>query len=182
MRLIAVALLAALAAASPAAAKDWTVDPAQSQLGFTARFGGEPFSGTFKSWTATIVFDPADLAASSILVTVDMTSADTGDATRDDNLVASDWFAASQFPTAIFQSQSISETAPGQYEAAGTLTIRDVSRPLTLPFRLTLSDGTATAGGSVVILRNEFGVGQGQWSVATPIPHEVTVTFAITAS
>lgn len=182
MRFIAPAVLVAAVAAFPASAKEWTVDPAQSRLGFEASFAGAPFSGTFKQWTAAITFDPADLAGASVVVTVDMTSADTGDSERDTNLASGDWFASERFPTARFEAQSFAETAPGQYAATGTLTIRDVTQPLTLPFSLTISAGTAKAEGAVQILRNAYGVGQGQWSVATPVPHEVNVTFSLVAN
>lgn len=68
-----------------------------------------------------------------------------------------------------------------RYVTRGTLRIRNIDRTLTLPFSLTLRDGTAHATGSVVLSRLAFGIGQGDWAATDIIGDTVTVGFDITA-
>lgn len=178
--LIAAALLAT-AVPQAQAARSWTVDPAQSTLGFSATMAGAGFEGRFERWTADIAFDPADLAGSSVKVAIDMTSAVTGDPSRDQSLPNADWFDTSNFPQAVFEAHSFADKGGGAYEAQGTLTIRGASKPLALPFTLSIADDMAKATGAVTLMRTDYGVGQGQWALPDPVAHDVKVTFAITA-
>ncbi|MDB5461357.1 MAG: hypothetical protein JWO72_3098, partial [Caulobacteraceae bacterium] len=115
-------------AASPPPA--WTVDGANSKLEFTSSFGGDAFKGVFRKWDARIVFDPAALTTSSVVVNVDLGSASTADESRDEALLSSDWFNTAKFPRATFSATKFSSLGGGRYQAAGTLAIRGVSRPV----------------------------------------------------
>ncbi|MBE7247579.1 MAG: YceI family protein, partial [Actinomycetospora chiangmaiensis] len=156
--LIAAALLAATPLV-PATAATWTVDPARSTITFTGSQTGQTFSGRFKSFTAQIDFDPASPAAGHALVTVDTGSAVTGDPQKDEALPGADWFDTSGFPKATFEATGFKALGGDKYEAEGILTIRDVKKPLTLPFTLTTSGDTAHAVGEVQLSRSDFGVG-----------------------
>lgn len=180
-RLVLAAMLAVLAAA-PAWAQTWAVDPARSKLGFEATMSGVRFSGSFGSWTADIAFDPANLAAAKVTAAIQTASAVTGDKDRDAALPGADWFAASAFPAARFETTGFSDKGGGAYEASGALTIRDKTVPITLPFTLTIADGVATMSGRVAIDRTAFGVGQGEWATADPVAHDVTVVVDIVAT
>ena len=70
----------------------------------------------------------------------------------------------------------------GQFEASGTLIIRGTSRPVKLPFRLTIDGDTARMTGSAVIDRRNFGVGQGEWTATDSVGANVTVKVAIVAT
>jgi polyisoprenoid-binding protein YceI len=65
--LAAVALLIVPASA----AQKWKLETAKSKVGFTVNWGGQPFTGVFRSWKADIEFDPADLAHSHAYITID---------------------------------------------------------------------------------------------------------------
>ncbi len=77
------AYAAAPAAPAPAAkaAPGWVVDKPASRLGFVAAMNGQAINGVFHRWDARITFDPANLAASSVVATIDTSSAATGDQT-----------------------------------------------------------------------------------------------------
>ena len=182
-RSLALAAVAALAAPSLAFAAPpaWTVDKATSALRFASSFGGDAFSGAFRRWDAVIRFDPADLAHSSVLVTVDVASAATGSSDRDAALPGADFFAAAKFPRATYQASSFRLISPGHYQALGTLTLRGVTKPLVLPFTLTLSGPAAHMTAQAAINRLAFGVGQGQWKATTTLPAAVTLMIAINA-
>ena len=179
--LIAAGLALALAApAWSAPAQNWTVEPG-SKLGFRGAFSGEAFEGTFRAWSAKIAFDPKNLAGSKAVVSVDVASAATGDADRDSALPSPDWFDAHRFPTAVFTTRAIRDLGGGRYAADGDLTLRGVSRPLTLPFTVKIAGDKAVMSGQAALDRNAFGVGQGQWRATDTLAGPVTVLVQITA-
>lgn len=181
------ALAAAAKPATPAAAKPgatapaWTVDKANSRIRFRSAFSGTAFEGGFSRWDARINFDPKNLAASKAVVTIDLASVASGDKDRDETLPTGDWFDVAKFPRATYTTTSIKSLGGDRYEAAGTLNLKGVTRPVTLPFTLTLQGDTARMTGQAVLKRNEFGVGQGQFGGADTVPLEVTVPITVVA-
>lgn len=175
------AAMAAMLLAHPAGAADWAVDPAKSTLGFTGAVSGASFDGKFKSWQADISFDPANPAAGHAKVVIDMTSAFTDNKQRDSALPDSDWFAAKKNPQATFEATSFKAKGGNQFEAVGTLTIRGIAKPVTLPFTLDIAGDVAHAKGKLDIVRTDYGVGQGDWSTAETVALGVSITFDLTA-
>lgn len=170
------------AAAQEPPAIDWTVDMAKSRLGFGASQTGKPFDGHFENYDAKIVFDPADLSKTLIDVTIDMASAKTGDRQRDQALPGSDWFKTKEFPTARFAATNVEETGEGRYVAHGSLTIRDATRPIDLPFSLEINGDRAHAQGEVTLMRVDFGVGQGEFATDEWVGLDVKVTVDVVAT
>lgn len=179
--LLAGALIAASPAALAAAPPAWTLDKAASRLSFKSTFGGEAVQGAFKRWDAQIQFDPKALAASKAVVTIDVGSAATGNQEQDEALPTGDWFSAMRFPKASFVTRSFKDLGGGRYQAIGDLTLRGVSRPVVLPFTLTIVGDQAKMSGQTVVNRSLFGVGQGQFASAETVPFNVTVSIALTA-
>lgn len=178
---LALTLAAVAAPAFAAPAPAWTVDKAASKVAFASSFDGGAFTGSFRRWGATIRFDPANLAGSSVTAAFDMISAGTGEPERDKALPQADWFNAAAFPKATFTATSFKALGGGKYTAAGNLTIRGVSKPLTLPFTLVITGDTAKMTSSVGINRLAFGVGQGDWKTTEVVPGTVTVNISLTA-
>lgn len=163
------------------AADPWVVEANDSEIEFTGTQLGAAFEGKFESFTAEIVFSPDDLAGSSVKVLIDIASVNTSNADRDSQIVSPDWFDAAQWPTAKFATKSFREVAPGKYEAVANLTIRDVTREVTLPFDLEIEGNEAEAKGAVTINRTDFGVGQGQWADTSQVGDAVTIEIEIEA-
>lgn len=179
---ISALILAAVGAPAQAApAANWAVVPAGSSIRFSASMNGQAFTGNFNRWTAQVVFDPANLAGSHVAAIIAMSSARTGDQTRDEALPTDDWFAAKGFPQAKFVSTSIIAAGPGHYVARGQLTIRGVTRPVALPFALAISGNTARMNGTVALDRSVFGIGQGQWKTGEAVALKVQVNIQIVA-
>ncbi len=176
---VAAVLIAAPAAAAPA--PSWTVDKSKSQVGFSASMSGEAINGTFRRYDVRIAFDPANLPASSVTAVVDTASAATGDASRDQSLPTPDWFNVQAFPRATFASKLFKSLGGNRYQAAGTLTIRGVARPVIMPFQLVIAGNVARMRGTLTIDRRWFGVGQGQFASPDTIAAAVKVNIAITA-
>jgi cytochrome b561/polyisoprenoid-binding protein YceI len=159
----------------------WTIRRAASALGFHTNWSQGPVDGSFGTWDAAILFDPAALDASSVKVTIDMSSVKTGVDDTETALPGDDWFAAATHPKATFTATQFRHRGGDRYEAIGTLALRGVSRPLTLPFTLKIAGDVATMHGTATIDRTVFGVGQGEWSATGDVPASVTVTVAIKA-
>lgn len=160
---------------------DWTVAPG-GRLGFTARWNGEAVNGNFSRWRAAIRFSPDDLAKSTIRVTVDLASADTGDGQRDDSLKGSDFFNVTARPDAVFSARDIRHLGGERYEARGTLDLRGISKPATIRFTLRIDGDRARVTGTARIDRTSFGVGQGEWAATDAIAAGVDVAFSFTAT
>ncbi len=174
--------LALLLPLVPAQAADWQVDPAKSHLTFTGTQAGETFQGRFTQWTATIAFDPAHPADGHAEVVIDTASAQTGDAQKDEALPQSDWFNAKAYPQARFVAKSFRQTAPGHFEAVGSLTIKGISHDVVLPFTLTLNGNQAAVAGKLAIDRTAYHVGEGAWSATTFVGGTVGLDIALIAT
>ena len=95
-------------------------------------------------------------------------------------------FDTGKFPQAQFSADKIRVLAPGQYEAPGTLTIRDITLPLILPFTLEIekhavNGDTAVAFGMAAISRREYGLARGQWEAADIVADEVKIEIKVEA-
>lgn len=164
-----------------ASAGAWIIDPAGSRLGFRGTQMGSAFEGEFERFTADITFDPADPAGGRAVVVIDIGSAVTGDSQKDTAMPQADWFDAGTFPEARFVAEDFRRTGEDSYVAEGTLTIRGVTRPVTLPFTLSPEDGATRAKGTVQLIRTDFGVGQGQFTTGDWVALEVDVIVDLLA-
>ena len=158
----------------------WTVTKS-STLGFSATWAEDTITGQFKRWTADILFSPDALDRSKLTVSIDTSSAATGDDQRDSSLPSDDFFATAAHPKATFTASKFRKTGEGKFVADGTLDLRGVKKPVSLSFTLKIDGDTATARGVTTLDRTAFGVGQGEWASTDQIGAKVKVSFAITA-
>ncbi|MCJ8333453.1 MAG: cytochrome b/b6 domain-containing protein [Epibacterium sp.] len=138
-------------------ASGWTVET--GTLSITVVQMGADVSGQFTDWSAAINFvDPSSPGpAGDVDVTISIPSLQLGSVSG--QAMGADYFNAEIWPTAMFQAE-IFKLDDG-YEARGTLTIRDQSAPLTLPFTLDLEGDTARMSGAIEVNRMEYDVGLG---------------------
>jgi len=165
---------------APAGPVRWAVSRG-STIGFTTAWSGQAIEGRFEHWTADILFSPDALDGSRIKVAIDTASVDTGDEQRDASLPTADWLDSGAHPKATFTASRFERTGEGRYVADGRLTLRGVSRPLRLPFRLKIDGDRAEVSGVTSLDRTAFGVGQGEWTSTDQIPAKVTVRIALNA-
>lgn len=170
------ALLLCLALPGAAAAADYHVQQDKSTLGFTATFQGAPFQGSFSQWHADIRFDPVRLANSKFDVTVDTTSAATGDADRDGALPGADFFNATKYPQAHYLTTGFMRLDGTRAIAHGNLTLRGVSHPLDLTVTFTSQPGgAALMDVTGTLKRLDYGVGGGEYADTSVIGDKVTI-------
>lgn len=167
-------------AAAPVAAPTWAI-AAGGHIGFTAMFTGSPVTGSFTRWDGTIRFDPDALGKTDIRIDIDMASADTADASRDETLRGDAFFATAQHTHATFRSTDVESRADGRYRAKGVLTLKGIRQPMTLDFTLAIKGNRATVSGSGLIDRNAFAIGTGEWTDPDRIANRVTIDFRFTA-
>jgi cytochrome b561/polyisoprenoid-binding protein YceI len=159
----------------------WSVNGG-STLGFATTWSGSAIEGRFDRWTADIRFSPEALDKSKVGVSIDLSSAVTGDPQRDQSMGGADWFDTASHPKATFTATRFEKTGTDRYVAHGQLTIRGVSRPQRLPFTLKIEGDKARVSGVTSLDRTAFGVGQGEWKSTDQIPAEVKVSVNLTAT
>jgi polyisoprenoid-binding protein YceI/cytochrome b561 len=179
----ALSLLGLLAATTAGAARPYTVDPADSKLGFVVTQSEGDVEGEFARFRATIVFAPEDLAASRFDVLVETGSVDTGDDDRDTAIRDADLLDVAKFPTARFTSSAFTHRSGDQYEGVGKLTLRGVTRDVRLPFtwKVNQENGRSVARleGETTVNRLDFGVGQGDWKDTELVGNAVRITYSL---
>jgi polyisoprenoid-binding protein YceI len=149
---------------------DYTIDPAHSTLGFTARHAMVTnVKGKFLDFSGELHLDGTDPSRSTASIDVKMDSIDTGSADRDGHLKSSDFFRTDQFPTMTFRSTGAESLGGDDYRITGDLTILGTTRPITidLEFNGAAKDpfGNERVGfeGKAQILRSEWGL---TWNAA----------------
>ena len=169
---------AALLAAQPAVAQQKLV-PAQSEVQFTARQMGVPLEGHFKKFDAQVSFDPAKLATSKIVFTVDTGSATMGSRETDAELPKATWFNVPQFPQATFQSSAIKALGAGKFEVTGKLSINGLARDVVVPVTLVQNGATTLATGALPLKRLAFKIGENEWADTSMVADDVQVKFKL---
>ena len=171
-------LLVLLAFATPPAfPADYVAVPARSSLVFSGKQDGQPFEGRFRTFSAEVSVDGAG-APARIAASIDVRSADTQNAERDQTLGTPEFFDTARFPAATFRATACRGAAP-KFECDAELTIRDRTRPLRFPLTWTARGRGATLESTVVLQRLQFDVGTGDWADVSIIEDEVTVRVSL---
>lgn len=179
--LLAVVLAAAgIAAPALAADRSLTLDPAACTLTFLLDTTFHEVHGTMKVKGGTIRFDPATGAASGE-ITVDATSAATGNGRRDKTMHG-DILESGKFPTIVFKVERVEGTlpagAPAEMKLHGVMTLHGAPHPVTMPATVRIEAGLVRAEAHLTVPYVE-------WGLADPsflfVRAAKTVDVAITA-
>ena len=109
----------------------WQIDPGHTELAFIGRhFMLTKIRGRFTGMTGEIVV-AEEPGRSTVEVTIDMASVESGNQARDDHLRSADFFDAANHPTGAFTARA-SGWQGTRGVLAGELTLRGVTRPVTL--------------------------------------------------
>src|SRR5262245_26897478 len=184
------ALVAAgLAAPLARAADTYSIDVSHSNVGFTVRHFFSRVPGHFTKYEGTIVYDTQDVSKSTVNVSIETASIDTEEPKRDAHLKSNDFFAAESYPKITFVSSKVTPAGDKKLKVDGTLTIRGVSKPVSLDVDL-LGGGPDGWGGfrsgfeaRTKINRQDFGVA---WNKAlegggTVLSDEVDIVLNVEA-
>jgi len=114
----------------------WTFEPGHSAAEFRARHMMVTWvRGSFKNMHGSLDFDPASPRALAVEATIDAASCWTGEPTRDNHLRSPDFLSCERFPQVRFKGTGVAEVGPADYRVTGDLTIRDITRSVTLNIR-----------------------------------------------
>lgn len=164
-RLLLAALTLSAAASTQANAADWHAGPEDSTLLFRAERAVptkddlQKFVGTFEDWSATIRYEAGRPEAATIEVRIALGSLDTRDPGLDQDILDEDWFAAAQWPEAVYKAQGFQPLGGDRFGADGTLLLRGLEQPVALEFSLTVEGETALADGFATVDRSQFSIG-----------------------
>jgi polyisoprenoid-binding protein YceI len=169
MKRLLAALPLLVAGIAHADSVEWKLDLSHSSVGFSVpHLVVSSVDGRFKEATAKVALDDADLTKSQVSVEINAASIDTGEVKRDEHLKGPDFFDVKKFPKLTFKSTKIAKAGAG-YKLTGDLTIRDVTKSVTLD--ATLSAPVKTPWGNQAraakltgkIKRGDFGL---KWNKA----------------
>jgi polyisoprenoid-binding protein YceI len=114
----------------------WSLDPHHTAVSFSAKhMGVATVRGRFDDVTADLELDdPNDPTTGSGTVTVKAASVNTGSEMRDNHLRSADFFDAEKYPDIVFRLKSISKSGDDQYKVTGDLTIKGITKEITLDY------------------------------------------------
>lgn len=156
-----------VAAGAAESVQRYEIDGNHSYVGFVVRhLAVANVRGKFTRVTGHVMLDENDVRNSAVSVTIDAGSIDTSNERRDNHLRSADFFDVEEFPTISFVSTGVEPTAEG-FVMTGTLTIRDVTRSVSIPFELvgpvTTESGRKRMGAEGALRVNRFDYGL-QWN------------------
>lgn len=168
----------------------YTPDPSHSHIGFVARHAMvTKVRGQFTEYSGSGHFDADNPENSTIELTVDVDSIDTGNADRDGHLRSGDFFNVEIHPTISFRSTDVQALGDDVYRVTGDLTIRETTQPVSIDFTYTGAAvdpyGNTRIGleGSTKVNRKDFGL---NWNTALDsggvlVSEKVTLEFDVSA-
>ena len=168
----------------------YALDAAHTRIGFVARHAMiTKVRGQFNEFEGHVVVDADDFSKSTAELTIQVASIDTHNEQRDGHLLSNDFLSIDEFPQITFTSTEVVQTGASSVELTGDLSIKGVTRSVTVPFEF---EGAATDPfgnqrvgfeGSVVINRKDYGI---TWNAALEtggvlVSDKITLEFEISA-
>ncbi|XZF16322.1 YceI family protein [Chitinophagaceae bacterium MMS25-I14] len=134
-------------------------------------------NGYFKGLKGTIDFNPDNLKAASIDVSVAVATISTGIGMRDKDLKKEDYFNAEKYPVIRIKSNSVSKSnKAGTYMLSAALTMKGITKNISIPFTATPSGNGCTFKSTFTVNRKDYGVGD-----TKKIDEQVTVMLEVAA-
>ena len=169
-------------AAITAVSGSYQLDPTHTDvLAQWTHFGFSQPSAHFGISEGTLVYDAANVARSSVQVTMPITGIDSFVDKLDEHLASGDFFDAGKFPNATFKSTSVAAAGTNKLTVTGDLTIKDITRPVTLDVTLNgagehpmLKKQAIGFSATATIKRSDFGVGAYAPNVSDEVQLRIT--------
>ncbi|TMI98144.1 MAG: YceI family protein [Bacteroidetes bacterium] len=156
--------------------QNYTPTDAGSKVRFVIKNFGINTGGTFEGLAGTIVFDPANITGASFNVSVDAKTVDTDLEARDNHLRKEEYFDVEKYPRLSFKSTKITTTnKEGYLYMFGVITIKNISKEISFPFKQTSKDGGILFEGEFKLNRKDFGVGGSSFSMSDEVNLELSI-------
>jgi polyisoprenoid-binding protein YceI len=149
----------------------YEIDPAHSSAQFSIRhLMISNVRGDFKNVKGTVVYDPENVAETSIEAEIDVNSLNTRDENRDAHVKSADFFHAEKYPSIVFKSNKVESAGEGELKVTGGLTILGVTKEVVLKVEGPTPESKdpwgnlrVGASGATKIKRSDFGL---TWNAA----------------
>ena len=186
-RIVLALLLFVVMGPFQAMAQEWKLDTAHTNFYFEVKHTYAIVRGQFMDYTGEVFFDPENPAKSKFNFDIKVDSVDTKIGKRDTHLRSPDFFDTGKYPLIIFRSSKVSRGKDNVYIVDGTLTIKDVSKNLSLEFVYhgqkdnPLKPGETVAGldSRLTIDRLEYNVGDGKFYKMGVVDKDVNIAFTM---
>jgi polyisoprenoid-binding protein YceI len=170
----------------------WTIDSVHSFVAFTIEHFTVAFARGIAAGPRGVIVVAEDVSQSTVQASIDVSTLTTANPARDEKITGPDVLDAARFPTIEFTSTGLRPAGPGRFALDGDLTMRDVTRAVTLDLVVhgVIPDvwGKSRLGltATTDIQRSDYGAGE--WghrallSGGFMVPDAVTVTLEIEAT
>lgn len=150
----------------------------KSSVKFQIKNLGVTIEGSFGDVKGDLLFDPQHLDASKIETSIDTKTINTGNDTRDNHLRSDSYFDAEKYPAITMKSVSFRHKSGDSYSGIFSLTIKDKTNQVELPFTYIEAGNTATFKGTLKIKRTDYGVG----GKSLVMSNDVTIIIGVDTS
>jgi polyisoprenoid-binding protein YceI len=185
---VTVAAIALLPASALAQTQAWEADSVHTHVGFSVRhMMVSNVKGEFTKYSVKVQTEK-DLTKSTVDVSIDVASINTGNAQRDGHLKSPDFFDAARFPKITFKSKKIAKAGKDGFKVTGDLTIKGKTKEVVLDVKSFVGPIKDPMGGlrsgfeaSTKIDRRDFGL---TWNKAleaggVAVGHEVKINLEV---
>lgn len=188
-QLVLAAALAGATTVAQAEAITYTMDPAHTQV--TAQWNHFGFSNPsihFGQIDGTVTYDPENVEASSVQVTIPLSGMDSGVEAFNEHLLTADFFDAARYPEVTFKSTAVKALGANRLRVTGDLTMHGVTRPVDLAVTVNgvgthAMTGQPAAGfdAEATILRSDFGLDMYAPTVSDELKLRITTEATVPA-
>ena len=189
------ALTSLMIAAGPAPML-WNVDVPHTGINFSVKHFFTPIPGEFDDYDIELIYDRENPQYSSVRVTIDVASVNTGNDRRNNHLMSADFFEAEAYPYITFVSESVRQIADDKLLVRGPLTIKgwvhNVELPITIlgvkdiPAQMQEMLGGVTEVASfeteLRLVRGDYDVGVGSWAANLVVGDDVDISITVEAN
>ncbi len=137
---------------------EWTI--ASSTVSFKIKNAGFNVDGKFGTVSGTVIFDDSKTIGNSIDVSINATTVNTGNSSRDGHLKKEEYFGVEKFPKIVMKAILFIKEPNGTFKGFFKLTLKGKSKDIMVPFGFSQKDGKGNFKGSFTIDRLDFGVGE----------------------
>jgi polyisoprenoid-binding protein YceI len=151
------------------------VENSVSKAGFKIKNAGVTVDGTISDIQGTVIFDENNLESAKFDISAGVNTIETGIESRDKHLKAADYFDVNKYPRIKFVSSKVEKSSSG-YTIKGDLTIKDVTKAVSLPVSYTADALFKNFSTELKINRRDYHVGEASWIMSDDVILQVRIS------
>ena len=144
-------------------------------IAFAIKNVGLTVDGSFAGLLADIKFDAANYTKSSIKASIDVNTINTGIDLRNSHLKKEEYFNVAKYPTISIKSNLISQESAGAFKGSFELTIKGITKTVSIPFTYAESGKTSILKGAFTINRRDFDIGSSSWTMSDDVEINIVI-------